>query len=148
MLEHIVAFLKTFLLTVFVILTPIQPLILIIFGIVLLDTFFGIKRSWSLNILFTSRRFFSFFKKLLVYELVLITTFLVDFYLVNELVNIIFQFDLLVTKLIGFVITINELKSIEENIRVIYGINFIEIIKKSFNTVKDVKDGLDEIKKN
>lgn len=133
--------------SLFIFLSPIKPLLFIVGFIVVLDTILGILRSRKLNIKFTSRRFYAFFKKSLVYQLLIITTFLIDKNLINEFMNMIVVMDYLTTKVITAAICFNELTSINENIKITYGINIVDYIKKLFKFSKSVKDGLDEIKK-
>lgn len=127
-------------------LAPIKPLLFIVGFIVVLDTILGILRSRKLNIKFTSRRFYAFFKKSLVYQLLIITTFLIDKNLINEFMNMVVVMDYLTTKVITAAICFNELTSINENIKITYGINIVSYIKKLFKFSKQVKDGLNEIK--
>lgn len=127
-------------------LAPIKPLLFIVGFIVVLDTILGILRSRKLKIKFTSRRFYAFFKKSLVYQLLIITTFLIDKNLINEFMNMVVVMDYLTTKVITAAICFNELTSINENIKITYGINIVSYIKKLFKFSKQVKDGLNEIK--
>jgi hypothetical protein len=128
-------------------LAPIKPLLFIIGFIVVVDTIFGMLRSRKLHIKFTSKRFYSFFKKSLVYQLLIITTFLIDKNLINEFMNMVVTMDYLSTKVITAAICFNELTSISENVEIIYGISIVDYIKRLFKFGKKVKEGLDEMKK-
>jgi hypothetical protein len=132
--------------SLFIFIAPIKPLLFIVGFIVVLDTIFGILRSRKLKIKFTSRRFYSFFKKSLVYQLLIITTFVIDKNLINEFMNMIVVMEFLSTKIVTAAICFNELTSINENVKITYGINIVSYIKKLFKFTKQVKDGLNEFK--
>lgn len=132
--------------SLFVFLSPIKSLLFIVGFIVVIDTILGILRSRKLNIKFTSRRFYSFFKKSLVYQLLIITTFLIDKNLINEFMNMIVVMDYLTTKVITAAICFNEITSILENLKIGFNIDLVDYIKKLFKFSKKVKEGINEIK--
>ena len=133
--------------SLFVFLSPIRPLIFLVGFIVVLDTIFGILRSRKLKIKFTSRRFYAFFKKSLVYQLLIIATFILDKNLINEFMNMVMAVDYLTTKIITAAICFNEIKSIDENIKIAFKIDILKWILDLFKFSKSVKEGINEIKK-
>jgi hypothetical protein len=126
--------------------TPIKPLLVVVGLVIVLDTIFGIIRSRKVGIKFTSRRFFAFFKKNLIYQLAIISTFILDTHLFNEFTQLIISIDLLSTKIMAAAICFNEIKSIDENLKIAYGIGIFDYIKKFFHFAKKVKEGLEELK--
>mgnify|MGYP001769808875 CR=1 FL=1 len=132
--------------TLLVFIAPIKPLLLIVGAVVILDTIFGIIKSHKLNIKFTSRRFFPFFKKNLIYQLAVITTFLLDTNLLNEFTTLFISIELLSTKIMASAICFNEIKSIDENVKIAYNVDLIKYVKSLFKFSKIVKDGFDEIR--
>lgn len=132
--------------SLFVFLSPIKPLILAVGFIVIIDTIFGILRSRKLKIKFTSRRFYAFFKKSLVYQLLIITTFLIDKNLLNEFMTMIVSIDYVTTKVITAAICFNEIKSIDENVKIAFKIDISKWILDLFKFTKSVKEGINEIK--
>ena len=129
-----------------VFISPIKHLLLIVGLMIIIDTIFGIIRSKKLGIKFTSRRFYSFFKKNFVYQLLVITTYLLDINLIGEFTTSFISIDLLATKLMASAICYNEFTSINENVNIAYDIDIINYIKKLFHFTKKVKDGFDELK--
>ena len=129
-----------------VFIAPIKPLLLIVGLMIVVDTIFGIIRSKKLGIKFTSRRFFAFFKKNFVYQLLVITTYILDKNLINEFTTSVISIELLATKLMASAICYNEFKSVDENVKIAYGINITEYIKNLFQFAKKAKDGLDELR--
>lgn len=132
--------------SLFVFLSPIKPLILAVGFIVIIDTIFGILRSRKLKIKFTSRRFYAFFKKSLVYQLLIITTFLIDKNLLNEFMSLIISIEYATTKVITAAICFNEIKSIDENVKIAFKIDISRWILDLFKFSKSVKEGINEIK--
>lgn len=129
-----------------VFISPIKPLLLVVGFMIVVDTIFGIIRSNKLGIKFTSRRFFSFFKKNFVYQLLIITTHILDHNLINEFVTSVISIELLTTKLMAAAICYNEFKSVDENVKIAYGIDITQYIKNLYKCAKQTKDGLDELR--
>jgi len=129
-----------------VFISPIKPLLLVVGFMIVVDTIFGIIRSNKLGIKFTSRRFFSFFKKNFVYQLLVITTHILDHNLINEFTMSVISIELLTTKLMAAAICYNEFKSVDENVKIAYGIDITQYIKNLYKCAKQTKDGLDELR--
>lgn len=129
-----------------VFISPIKPLLLVVGFMIVVDTIFGIIRSNKLGIKFTSRRFFSFFKKNFVYQLLIITTHILDHNLINEFTMSVISIELLTTKLMAAAICYNEFKSVDENVKIAYGIDITQYIKNLYKCAKQTKDGLDELR--
>ena len=129
-----------------VFISPIKPLLLVVGFMIVVDTIFGIIRSNKLGIKFTSTRFFSFFKKNFVYQLLVITTYILDHNLINEFVTSVISIELLTTKLMAAAICYNEFKSVDENVKIAYGIDITQYIKNLYKFAKQTKDGLDELR--
>ena len=129
-----------------VFISPIKPLLLVVGFMIVVDTIFGIIRSNKLGIKFTSTRFFSFFKKNFVYQLLVITTYILDHNLINEFTMSVISIELLTTKLMAAAICYNEFKSVDENVKIAYGIDITQYIKNLYKFAKQTKDGLDELR--
>jgi hypothetical protein len=137
---------KPLLLSLVVFVMPIKASIVAIMLFVGADTVSGILRSNKVGIAFTSRRFFSFFKKTIVYQLALICTFYLDSTIVGEFTKLVIDIDLLTTKLVSMAVIFNEVKSINENLKIAYNIDLFDYIKNLFHFSKKVKEGLEEVK--
>ena len=136
---------KYSLISLSVFLLPVKPMIFSIIFVVLLDTIFGIWKSKKLGYKFTSGRFFSFFKKVAVYCIAVIGTYYLDVNLIGEFILLLTDINLVLTKTITFCVVFNELKSIDENLKII-GYDFTTYLKQLFNFTKKVKEGMSEIK--
>lgn len=138
--------LKNILLSLIIFIAPIKPLLIVVGLVIVLDTIFGIIRSRKIGIKFTSRRFFAFFKKNLIYQMAIISTYILDIYLLGEFTQLIISIDLLSTKIMAAAICYNEIVSIDENLKIAYGVGLFDYIKKFFRFAKKAKEGLEELK--
>ncbi|WP_298417849.1 phage holin family protein [uncultured Kordia sp.] len=124
---------------VFWLLTLISPMTTIMFTIIFLiivDFITGAYASFKNNIPISSERIGNTISKFFIYNLVVLSAFLLEKYIVNEI-----PFQRIIT---GF-IAIAEVKSILENFNKIYGINpfkaLINLIKKK--SLKDLEEAID-----
>lgn len=124
---------------VFWLLTLISPMTTIMFTIIFLiivDFITGAYASFKNNIPISSERIGNTVSKFFIYNLVVLSAFLLEKYIVNEI-----PFQRIIT---GF-IAIAEVKSILENFNKIYGINpfkaLINLIKKK--SLTDLKETID-----
>lgn len=124
---------------VFWLLTLISPMTTIMFTIIFLiivDFITGAYASFKNNIPISSERIGNTISKFFIYNLVVLSAFLLEKYIVKEI-----PFQRIIT---GF-IAIAEVKSILENFNKIYGINpfkaLINLIKKK--SLKDLEETID-----
>ncbi len=124
---------------VFWLLTLISPMTTIMFTIIFLiivDFITGAYASFKNNIPISSERIGNTISKFFIYNLVILSAFLLEKYIVKEI-----PFQRIIT---GF-IAIAEVKSILENFNKIYGINpfkaLINLIKKK--SLKDLEETID-----
>jgi len=124
---------------VFWLLTLISPITTIMFTIIFLiivDFITGAYASFKNNIPISSERIGNTISKFFIYNLVILSAFLLEKYIVKEI-----PFQRIIT---GF-IAIAEVKSILENFNKIYGINpfkaLINLIKKK--SLKDLEETID-----
>ena len=85
---------------------PIQGLLIAVAFGVMLDTFTGIFKSIKLNGLqsIRSRKLSNIISKMLLYQVSIISLYIIDKYLLNELVNLHFNTQFLFTKLIAIIL--------------------------------------------
>ena len=127
------------------ILSPVKPLVLIAVLAIILDTCFGIWRSvkkngWSS---IRSRRLSHTISKSLLYSGAIVFIFLLETYVVADILGHFIAIDLVLTKAFTFFCVITEVKSINESYLSVTGVNvwdkFIQFMKRS-------KEQLDELK--
>ena len=127
------------------ILAPVAPLVLIAVLSIVLDTCFGIWRSvkkngWSS---IRSRRLSDTITKSLLYSGSIVFIFLLETYVVSDILGHFISIDLLLTKAFTLFCVITEVKSINENYFSVTGVNvwdkFVKFLKRG-------KEQLDELK--
>lgn len=129
----------------FTILTPVKPLVLIAVASIILDTCFGIWRSvkksgWKS---IRSRRLSHTISKTLLYSGAIVFVFLLEKYVVADILAHFIAIDLLLTKAFTFFCVYTEIKSINESYFSVTGINvwdkFVAFAKRSKETLEDLK---------
>lgn len=137
---------KNFLLTFLAFVSPIAPLALIIALFAILDTFVGRWYAKKTNEKITSRKTrIGFTRKMIAYFLVLITTYLIDRFIVNEIMRNYIWFDWAFTKFFASVLIWIEYTSIDEKIKWVKGkgltdrvVDFGRSLKKIIGFSKDL----------
>jgi len=127
---------------------PIQGLLVAVAFSIMLDTFTGIFKSIKLNGLksIRSRKLSNVISKMLLYQVCLISLYVIDKFLLNELINLHFSTKFLFTKLVAIVLVFVELVSIKENIEEALKIDIWKLLKDLLNRAKEVKGDINEIK--
>lgn len=127
---------------------PIKGLVLAVGMSIFLDTFTGIYKSIKLSgwKSIRSRKLSNIISKMLLYESAIICLYVIDYYLLNELLISLFNIKFMSTKLACVGIILVELTSIKENIEEALKIDIWKTMKNFIKRAKEVKDGCDEIK--
>lgn len=137
--------LSLFVFSVLTILTPVQPLVIIAILSIILDTCFGIWRSvkksgWKS---IRSRRLSHTISKTLLYSGTIVFVFLLEKYVIADILAHFISIDLLMTKAFTFFCVYTEIKSINESYFSVTGVNvwdkFIKFAKRSKETLEDLK---------
>ena len=127
---------------------PIQGLLIAVAFGIMLDTFTGIFKSIKLNGLqsIRSRTLSNVISKMLLYQVSIISLYIIDKFLLNELVNLHFSTKFLFTKLVAIVLVFIELVSIKENIEEALNIDIWKLLKNLIRRAKEVKTDIDSLK--
>ena len=126
---------------------PIVGILILIACSVLLDTITGIWKAKKLKQPITSRRLSSIISKILLYEATVILFYLIDYFLVNEIVYSFFSIEMLVTKVLALTLVSIEVVSINENYKAIYGKDIWSALKNLFARAKEVTQDFKNIRK-
>ena len=86
--------------------------------------------------------------KILLYEATVILFYLIDYFLVNEIVYSFFSIEMLVTKVLALTLVSIEVVSINENYKAIYHKDIWSALKNLFARAKEVTQDFKNIKKN
>ena len=125
---------------------PIAGILGLLFTLILADTATGIWKAKHLKEKITSRKLSTIISKVLLYELCVILFYLIDYFILNDIILTFFSVPLMLTKVLALVLASIEIMSISENWRVVKGVNLYQSAKLLFSRAKEVKDELNKIK--
>ena len=117
---------------------PIYGILILIFFCILFDTITGIWKAKKTKTPVTSRRLSAIISKVLLYEATVMLFYLMDFYLLNDIVMTFFSVELLTTKILALVLVSVEVISINENYKAVKGIDLWASLKNLFARAKEV----------
>ena len=136
--------LSIFILSFFSILAPIKPLVLIAVFAIILDTVFGIWRSYKKGQKIRSRRLSHTISKSLLYSGAIVFTFCLEKFVISDILGHFIAIDLILTKMFTFFCVATELKSINESYESVTGKDvwksFLEFTKRSKEQIEDLKE--------
>lgn len=127
---------------------PIHGLLIAVGTAIILDTFTGVFKSIKIHGLksIRSRKLSTIVSKMLLYEVTVLLLFLMDKYLLNELVIRWFGIEFMFTKMCAIVLIFIELVSVKENIEDAYSIDIWKMLKSFLSRAKEFKSGIDDLK--
>ena len=125
---------------------PISGILGLLFALILADTATGIWKAKHLKEKITSRKLSTVISKLVLYELAVVLFYLIDYYILNDIILTFFSVPLMLTKILALVLASIEIMSISENWRIVKGVNLWQSAKLLFARAKEVKDDLNKLK--
>lgn len=125
---------------------PISGILGLLFALILADTATGIWKAKHLKQEITSRKLSAIISKLLLYELCVILFFLIDYFILNDIILVFFSVPLMLTKVLALVLASIEVMSISENWRIVRGINLFQSAKLLFTRAIDIKNDINKLK--
>jgi hypothetical protein len=126
-------------------LVPIIPLLILVFFAIIADTIFGIYKAYKLKEKITSRKMSQLVSKMLLYQLTIISLFVLEKYLLNEFTSIFTDIHLILTKLGTITLIYIEVVSLNEHIIKLYNISIWKKFKELLGRTKALKDEIDSI---
>lgn len=125
---------------------PITGILFLIGFAIVIDTLTGIWKAKKLNIPITSRKISAIISKLMLYEIAVILFYLIDRFILNDIILTFFSVPLMLTKILSLVLVSIEVMSINENYEAVRGINMWTAMKNLFARARDIKQDIDTIK--
>ena len=125
---------------------PISGILIMIGVLIAIDTFTGIWKANKLNEKITSRKLSSIISKLALYEITVIMFFLIDKFILNDIILTFFSVPFMLTKVVALVLASIEVMSINENYKIVKGIDLWQSMKLLFARAKDIKDDINKLK--
>ena len=121
---------------------PIQGIMLTVGFLILMDTIFGVWKARKKKEKITSRGFSKIISKMFLYEGAIIGFFLIDKYILGDILFRLFSVEFLLTKLVGLVLASVEVFSIDENYRAVKKYGLWYAAKQLLARTKEVKEEL------
>jgi hypothetical protein len=125
---------------------PISGILGLLFALILSDTATGIWKAKHLKEKITSRKLSTIISKVLLYELCVILFYLIDYFILNDIVLTVFSVPLMLTKILALVLASIEIMSISENWRIVKGVNLWQSAKLLFTRAIDIKNDINKLK--
>jgi len=125
---------------------PISGILGLLFALILADTATGIWKAKHLKHEITSRKLSAIISKLLLYELCVILFFLIDYFILNDIILVFFSVPLMLTKVLALVLASIEIMSVSENWRIVKGVNLFQSAKLLFTRAIDIKNDINKLK--
>ena len=125
---------------------PITGILFLIGFAIVVDTLTGIWKAKKLGIPITSRKLSAIISKLMLYEVAVILFYLIDRFILNDIILTFFSVPLMLTKILALVLCSIETLSISENIKAVKGIDLWQAMKLLFARARDIKQDIDTIK--
>jgi len=120
---------RTFLISLLAVFSPIQPLMAAVAALIVADTVTGIIAAYKRGEEIRSSGLSRAIVKLFVYQVVIVTGFLMETYIVTDL-------GVPIVKLLAGVIGVVEFKSLLENVETVTGLDLLKI-KKALGSKND-----------
>ena len=125
---------------------PISGILIMIGVLISIDTITGIWKAKKIGDKITSRKLSAIISKLALYEVTVIMFFLIDQFILNDIILTFFSVPFMLTKIVALVLSSIEVMSINENYKVVKGIDLWQSMKLLFARAKDIKDDINKIK--
>jgi len=132
---HILALLLSFI-------TPIAGVLVAVGAFIFLDTIIGIWKAKKIKQKVTSRRLSDVVNKMLVYQLTVITFFILGHFVVNDIVKGFFDIDYAMTKLVAVILISIEFFSIDESFKTATGKGLVDRFTDLLSKYKTNKKSL------
>ena len=127
---------------------PISGILFLVGFAIFVDTLTGIWKAKKLKIPITSRKLSAVISKLFLYELAVIGFYLIDFWILNDIIKQFFSVELMLTKILSLVLVSIEVMSINENYFSIRQISIWQGMKSLFARAKEIKNDINGIRSN
>jgi hypothetical protein len=132
--------------TISAFLMPISGLLFLVGFVIVLDTITGVWKSIKNKTKITSRGLSAIISKMLLYEVTVILFYMIDHFILNNIVLQFFSVQLLLTKILALILVSIEVMSINENYKAVKGLDLWQAMKNLFARAKDIKKEVDEIR--
>lgn len=127
---------------------PISGILFLIGFAIVVDTLTGIWKAKKLGVPITSRKLSAIVSKLFLYEVAVIGFYLIDKFILNDIILTFFSVPLMLTKILSLVLCSIEVISISENYKAVKGIDIWSAFKNLLQRSKEIKKDIDGVRYN
>jgi hypothetical protein len=125
---------------------PISGILFLIGFAIAVDTITGIWKAKKLKIKITSRKLSIVISKMMLYEVAVIGFYLIDYWILNDIIMKFFSVPLMLTKILSLVLVSIEVMSINENYKAVKQIDIWSALKNLFARAKEIKNDINGIR--
>ena len=125
---------------------PISGILIMIGVLISIDTITGIWKAKKLGEKITSRKLSSIISKLALYEVTVIMFFLIDKFILNDIILTFFSVPFMLTKVVALVLASIEVMSINESYKQVKQVDLWQSAKDLFARAKEIKEDLNKLK--
>jgi len=111
-----------------------------------IDTITGIWKANKIEEKITSRKLSSIISKLALYEVTVIMFFLIDKFILNDIILTFFSVPFMLTKVVALVLASIEVMSINESYKQVKQVDLWQSAKALFARAKEIKDDINKLK--
>jgi len=126
---------------------PISGILLMIGVLIVIDTVAGIWKAKKIGEKITSRRLSAIISKLALYEVTVIMFFLIDVFILNDIILTFFSVPFMLTKVVALVLSSIEVMSINESWKRVKNIDLWTSLKNLLSRSAEINDDIKKIKK-
>jgi len=115
---------------------------------IFVDTVTGVWKARKLKEPITSRKLSMVISKMLLYEITVILFYLIDYFILNDIILTFFSVPLMLTKMLSLILVSVEVVSINENYKAVKGLDLWVSAKNLITRAKELKKDADQIRHN
>jgi hypothetical protein len=125
---------------------PISGILLMIGVLICIDTITGIWKAKKIGEKITSRKLSAIISKLALYEVTVIMFFLIDRFILNDIILTFFSVPFMLTKVVALVLSSIEVMSINESYKQVKNIDLWSALKNLLARSAEIKNDINKIK--
>ena len=124
---------------------PVGDILILVGCAIILDTLTGIWKSIKTGQQITSRKLSSVISKMLLYQSTVLLFYMLDVFILNEIVIAFFNVPLLTTKILGLTLVSVEIVSINENYKKVMNVDLWSTLKNMLSRAKEIKTDISKV---
>jgi len=124
---------------------PVGNILILVGCAIILDTLTGIWKSIKTDQQITSRKLSSVISKMLLYQSTVLLFYMLDVFILNEIVIAFFNVPLLTTKILGLTLVSVEIVSINENYKKVMNVDLWSSLKNMLSRAKEIKTDISKV---